>query len=373
MLYCAINKILTKHCRYSTLLFLFTLLPAHWLVAQTDFHRSAAVDQAIQAEMKRQNVVGAAVAVISNSKVVYQKGYGFANLRDRTPVTVDSVFNWASNSKPVMAILALQLVQDGKLDLDAPIRNYLPEIGDQFAEISTRHLLCHQSGIPHYSNGRIVASGKRAKPEAELDPRESLKRFGKSELLFEPGAKTSYSSYAYVLLSAVVQAAGKQEIASQLSERITGRLKMDSFQLDVPFDGQPNWVTGYRMLLGIVAPVPDYSHAWKHGAGGYKSNIGDFSKFALALSNQSLIDADTTKKMWTNQTESGGEKSEYGLGVAVSGQNDTLKVTHNGSQDETRTRMVIYPNRKRGVVFMSNTTGIDPVRFTTAVYSALED
>lgn len=341
------------------------------LHGQTPFAKASQVDQAVEAEMKRQNLVGVAIGIIWDGKIVYTKGYGYSNLEQQTKATDDSIFNWASNSKPVMGIAAMQLVQNGKLDLDKPISTYLSDLPPHMGAVTTRQLLCHQSGIPHYFNGKVIPSGQTVEPSEETDPAKAIHRFIKSPLIFEPGEKTAYSSHAYVLLSAVVQAAGQQPIEKQLLERIGKPLDLKTFQLDLPYKQQPNWVTAYRVSGGKPAPVNDVAHSWKHGAGGYKSNVKDFVRFALALSNSELIDKATTKKMWTNQTTTNGNKTTYGLGVVVQGEGDWIKVSHNGSQDETKTRMVLYPNQRTGVVVMCNTQHCNPGQISTAIYTAI--
>ena len=364
-------KVQTR-ARLAFALVVLTLAPAS-AVGQRTSPAAQAVDEAVLQEMREQNIVGAAIGIIRNSEIVYTQGYGFANLEAQAPVTDNTVFNWASNSKPVMAVAALQLVERGQLDIDQSITAYLPDLPEHLQPVTTRHLLCHQSGIPHYSNGRIVRSGERVDPLDEIDPLNSLHRFIKSPLIFEPGARTEYSSYAYVLLSAVVQAAGKQPIERQLLTRIGRPLRLSSFQLDMPSGNQRNWTTAYKVTDGTPKEVKDYAHFWKHGAGGYKSNVKDFARFALALMQGELLSGETSAAMWTPQVRSDGSPSGYGLGVAVSGRGKDLKVSHNGSQDETRTRMVVYPPQRHGVVVMCNTQGCDPNRISTAVYSAMRN
>ena len=349
---------------------LFALVTTR-LPAQEVFVHARAVDEAVTAEMERQKIVGAAIGIIRDAKVVYTKGYGLADVESGEPVTEATVFNWASNCKPVMAIAAMQLVQSGELDLDLPIETYLPALPDAMKPITTRQLLCHQSGIPHYSNGKVIPTGEKAGPGDELDPEKSLRRFLKSPLIFEPGTQKDYSSYAYVLLSAVVQAAGKASIVDQLKARITQPLDLASFQFDLPFNGQENWVKSYKIKDGQPVPVGEYAHFWKHGAGGYKSNIGDFARFALALGNRELINEETSATMWTRQKTLKQVETDFGLGVLVSGRERGLKVSHSGSQDETRTRMVIYPNQGHGIVVLCNTRDCDPGKISTAIYAAM--
>lgn len=348
-------------------------------VCNNVFRFDKQIDAVVTAEMEKQQIVGAAIGIIQDSNIVYTRGYGWANLKTKTPVTNETVFNWASNSKPLISIAALQLVESGQLMLDEPIASYCPQLPPQLRRITSRQLLCHQSGIPHYSNGTVIPSKERSGSDGryntldDINPRNSIGRFIRSPLLFESGHKTSYSSYAYVLLTAVVQAAGKDAIEKQLQNRIIDPLKLESFQLDLPANGQANWTLAYETRNGKITEVPDYAHFWKHGAGGYKSNVKDFAKFAIALSGSKLIHPELTDKMWTRQKTGDGNESVYGLGVLVSDHGERLKVSHSGSQDETRTRMVIYPHRKHGVVVMCNTQGSNPARITTAIYTALRE
>ena len=167
--------------------------------------QAEAVDEGVQAEMERQKLVGVAVGVIREGEIVYLQGYGLADRELGVKVTQQTVFNWASNSKPLAAVLAMQLVEAKKLDLEADVRQYVPEFPAKGQTITTRHLLCHQSGIPHYSNGLIVPTPGRYRTRLPfLDPLLALDHFRASPLLFKPGEKDSYSSYAYILLSAVV-------------------------------------------------------------------------------------------------------------------------------------------------------------------------
>lgn len=353
---------------------LAALLP---VISKADFSHQQQVDATVLAEMKKQKIVGAAIGIIQNSQIVYTQGYGLSDLQTGTQVTDETVFNWASNSKPLIAIAALQLVQSQTLDLDKSIDSYLPQLPPQFSKLTCRQLLCHQSGIPHYSIGQVISTQQRLEktrplnPAREIDPDESLNRFILSPLLFTPGRETSYSSYAYVLLTAVVQAAGNEPIGTQLRDRIIRPLKLNSFQLDLPDNQQSNWTKGYKIENGKHVVVTDYAHFWKHGAGGYKSNVKDFATFASALADSRLLQKSMSTKMWTQQTTIDGKQSNYGLGVVVTGSGETIKISHNGSQDETRTRMVIYPHLKHGIVVMSNTQGSDPGKITTAIYSTL--
>ena len=141
------------------------------------------IDAVVNAEMEKQQIVGAAIGIIQDSEIVYTRGYGWANLQTKIPVTNETVFNWASNSKPLISIAALQLVESGQLMLDEPIASYCPQLPPQLRRITSRQLLCHQSGIPHYSNGTVIPSKERSGSAGryntldDIDPRNSIGRF----------------------------------------------------------------------------------------------------------------------------------------------------------------------------------------------------
>lgn len=336
-----------------------------------DARRAAAVDEAVRSVMAEQQLVGLAVGVIRDGRVVYLKGYGLADREGRTPVTAETVFNWASNSKPMAAVLALQLAEKGQLDLDADVRRYVPEFPPKGTAITCRQLLCHQSGMPHYANGKIVPADRESEtPPDRPDPILSLDRFSGSPLIFAPGEKADYSSYAYILLSAVVQRAGGQDFDEQVRGRIAKPLRMGSLQLDRGTPG-PDWAAGYRKKGGQVVRAPDEANDWKFGAGGYKSTVSDFARWAAALMNHQLVSPKTEREMWTPQVTNGGKATEYGLGFAVEEGRQGLKVSHNGSQAEATSRMVLYPEAGHGVVVLCNCGFAKIGEVSTAVYSAL--
>ncbi len=338
---------------------------------------SAAVDEAVKAEIESQGLVGVAVGVVENGQTIYLGCYGRARIEPNRAVTEETVFNWASNSKPFVAVAAMQLVQAGKLDLDADVREYVPEFPEKEHRVTVRSLMCHQSGIPHYRNGKIVPlATDSSHPPDDNVPAQAIWRFAASPLIFAPGERQEYSSYAYVLLSAVVESAGGESVGEQLRKRMIEPLQLKNFQMDVAVDtdnpGQDQWAVGHtRTSAGDFLAVGDYAHAWKHGAGGYKSDIRDFARWAAALLEPTLLDQATERQMWTRQKLTGGKAGTYGLGFAVEGKGTDLKISHGGSQDETRTHLVVWPNQERGVVVMCNTNHGDARKIAMAVAAAV--
>jgi CubicO group peptidase (beta-lactamase class C family) len=334
--------------------------------------KAAAVDAAIQAEMQKEQVVGMAIGIIEKGQLQYLKGYGLADREKNIPVTTDTMFRWASCTKPIAAIAALQLAEKGQLDLDADMRKYVPEFPDKGVVITAREILCHQSGIVHYSNGKVIETKRKySTPHPFADPVVSLDHFKDSPLLFKPGEKFSYSSYAYLLLSAVAERAGKQKFADQVAERIAKPLELTTLQPDYQWANIANRAAGYRLENGKVLRSTDTDQSWKWGGGAYISTVGDFAGFAGGLLNGKLVSKETETKMWEPQKTTDGKMTNWGLGFEVQTKNGQMKASHDGKQEKTRTRFVIYPSQNNSVVVMTNSEWVDPGKFSTLIYAAL--
>lgn len=211
------------------------------------FSQAEKIDSAIQTAIAKQEIVGIGAAVIDKGHIVWIKGYGYADREAKISVYPQSThFRWASVSKPLTAIAAMQLVEQGKLDLDANIRKYVPEFPEKGQVITARQLLCHQGGIVHYSNGLIIKTPRTYDvPHPFESVINSLDFFKESPLVNNPGDRFAYSTHGYILLSAVVERAGNQSFASQVSERIGRPLNMRSLQPDYDWIDLPERAVGY--------------------------------------------------------------------------------------------------------------------------------
>jgi len=340
-----------------------------------------AVDAAMRDEMKRQELVGLAVGVIANGRVVYTQSYGWADREKKVPVTRKTMFRWASISKSLTALAAMQLWEKERLNLAADVRQLVPEFPAKAAPISARHLLCHQGGIVHYTNGKVVVT-RRSYEDA--NPFENvvlaLDTFKESPVVNAPGEKFAYTTHGYILLSAAVERAGKQKFADQVRDRIAKPLGMKSLQPDYQWRDIPHRAVGYRKREGKIVPSTNTDVSWKLGGGGYISNIDDLAKFAVGLLQHKLVRKETALKMWTPQKLNNGQFTSYGLGFSIAqyhegklgkwqpvktdhpGPPPITLVGHGGSQEKTRTRLLIIPGQNVGVVVMTNSENGDSTK-----------
>jgi CubicO group peptidase (beta-lactamase class C family) len=313
------------------------------------------VDEVMASEIVRQELVGAAVGVLVDNQIVYLKGYGLEDRENKIPVTRRTLFRWASISKPLTAIAALQLEENRQLDLQADVRKYVPEFPEKNATITSRDLLCHQGGIVHYTNGVVIATQRKYDtPHPFKNVVVGLDDFRESPLVNDPGKKYSYTTRGYMLLSAVVQRAGKKKYIDQVQKRIAGPLGMRTLQPDYQWKNIAHRAVGYRKRDGKVIPSTNTDVSWKLGGGGFISNIDDLARFAGGLLNGRLVRKDTQTRMWSPQKLNSGKVTRYGLGFFSQGEGVGKRVGHSGAQEKTRTRMVLLPRKRLGVVLMCN-------------------
>jgi CubicO group peptidase (beta-lactamase class C family) len=337
--------------------------------------QTAAVDTAMKTEMVRQRLVGAAVGVLQDGRIVYTQGYGWQDREKRIPASRGTMFRWASISKPVTAVAAMQLVEKGRLDLNADVRSYVPEFPDKGKPITVADTLSHQSGLPFYTNGKVIPRDRKYDtPHPFADVVTAVDTFALSPLLFDPGTKYSYTTYGYILASAVVQRAGRKPFAEQVEDRIADPLGMTSFQPDYQWVAIPNRAVGYRKRDGAIVRSTDTDVSWKLGGGGYISDIGDLARFAQGLLNHKLVSRATERLMWTPRATSTGTKTNYGLGFDIRVDADGHRtVSHAGSQEKTRSLMWLRPDQRRAVVVFSNSEYADVSRVKDAVVAALDN
>ena len=344
------------------------------------------IDEAAESEMERQQIVGFAVGIIQENKIAYLKGYGWEDREKRVPVTRKTMFRWASISKSLTALAAMQLWEKGHLELDADVRSYVPEFPDKGHKVTLRQLLSHQGGIVHYTNGPVIVTQRQYKqPNPFENVLLALDSFKESPLVNVPGEKYSYTTHGYILLSAALQRAGKEKFAHQVRDRIVKPLRMETLQPDYQWVEIPNRTIGYRKRQEKIVVSSNTDVSWKLAGGGYISNIDDLTKLGEGLLNGKLVKPETLKLMWTPRKTSTGEQTSYGLGfrqwnyvdgklqrtltkLGESNLKDkmTLRLMgHSGSQQKTKTLLVLEPSKKFGIALMSNSE-------QTKIYEAAE-
>ncbi|MFK7922314.1 MAG: serine hydrolase domain-containing protein [Bacteroidia bacterium] len=251
------------------------------------------------------------VLIAENGQIVHQGAYGYANTRKREPLNIHSTFQLASVSKPITAIAALLLYEDGSLQLDEPVKTYLPEF--PYANINVRHLLEHRSGLCRYMglgqdywNKHYFLSNQKVVDLLVEHP---------MRLRFRPGRKFQYNNTNYALLAAIIERLSGQSFSEFVDMRVFKPLGMqNSAAYNLMEKGKVSgraqgYIKGRR---SYQAAEGDYLDGVLGDKGVY-SNVTDLYTLDQALYEGRLLKAETVKMMF-EATASFQRGRNYALG-----------------------------------------------------------
>ena len=302
--------------------------------------------QKIDALLKQYNEYGqfnGATLVAERGKVIYKKGFGFANFEWKIPVAPDTKFRIGSVTKSFTAILILQLVEQGKLKLDDKIGLFLTDFSKlPFEQITVNHLLVHTSGLPDYNNApnffREVQSGLLS--EAEI-----IKRISQYDLLFEPGAKFSYSNDGYRLLGAIIEKVTGKNYDQALQENILMPLKMTKTGYSHQNIVLEKRAQGYRKRLSGLENAQYYQES---PASGMYSTVEDLLLFDEAVYSDKLL-SQKSKDLMLQIVPSGNA-----YGWHVSNKDGLLVIRNDGAVFGFFARVSRIPKNRYTIVLLTN-------------------
>jgi len=312
----------------------------------------------VDATLAAEAIVGLSMAIAADGELLDVRSFGWQDYHGNEPASGRTMYRWASIGKSVTATLALQLVEEGKLDLERDVREYVPEFPAKQFPFSARQLLCHQAGIVHYQHGPVRTERTYERENPFADRILALDMFKESPLLFEPDTSYSYSTHGYVLLGAVVERAGGAPFDEQLAERIAKPLGLETFQPDHPTTEIPERTLGYCVRAdGSAVLGGDSNVSWKVPGGGYISTVAELARYGAAFCDEGLLSAESRRAMWTEQRTKDGTGHGYGFGFGVGELEGRRVVSHSGGQRKTSTFLIVCPDLKLVVALMCNTQG----------------
>jgi CubicO group peptidase (beta-lactamase class C family) len=253
------------------------------------------------------------IAVVLEDRLAWSDGLGLADVENEVPARAHTVYRIASISKPIGATAVMQLVERGKVSLDDEIQKYVPAFPRKGEHrITLRHILTHTSGIRHYLSDEEVLSTTRYPSVVD-----ALRIFKDDPLLFSPGQRYSYSSYAYNLLGGVIEAASGLALEAYLSENVFRPAGMTSTYLERQGDIVKHRARQYVLEGRTVrnAPLADLSIKWV--GGGIVSTVEDLARFHIALDQGKLLCRETLALMYEPGALADGTPLQYGLGWDV--------------------------------------------------------
>jgi serine beta-lactamase-like protein LACTB, mitochondrial len=294
---------------------------------------------------------GASVTVIKDGAIVWSEGFGWADLEQRVPVTPLTRFRIGSVSKSLTSIGLGLLVQEGKIDLDAPVQRYVPSFPTKRAPVTIRELAGHTAGIRHYHGNEMVMQRHYASVTEALDI------FSRDTLLFTPGTRFSYSSYGFNLLSAAMERAAGEPFVEFMTRRVIEPMGLRHTVAEftdslIPF--RAHFYTRADSGNGIInAPYTDNSYKW--AGGGFLSTTEDLARMGQLLLDGGVLRPQIRQLLWTSQRTTDGKETGYGMGWFTD--HDAAgrrRIFHSGGSVGGTAYLLIYPDEKLVLALLVN-------------------
>lgn len=261
---------------------------------------------------ERLKIPGMSAVIIKDQRVLWAKGFGFADLENRIPATPDTLFHLASITKTFAAILIMQLVEQGKLNLDEPMSHYSTDFKDDSVKI--KHLLSHtSSGTP---GERFQYDGNRYDYLTAVIEKKTGKRFGEVvvETFFDPLGMSNSVPYHHIVVDADKWTAS------------LGKERLDRYKQSLEALAQPYAYYGNGEIIHTSYPSPDFIGA----AAGLLSTVRDMAKYDIAIDQHAFIKKETQEQAWTPFVSNSGKRLPYGLGWFVMDHHGTRLIWHTG-------------------------------------------
>ena len=302
-----------------------------------------ALDTYITAQMKKHGLKGIALAVTEGDEILYLKGYGTAG--QNRPMTAQTPMYIGSHSKSITGLAIAQLVDQGKIALNAPVQKYIPwfRVADPDAsqKITISHLLHHTSGLSEsgYTN--------RTPDDASLA--EGVRALSTARLTAPVGMQFQYFNLNFSVLALVIETVTGQSYADYVQQHIFTPLQMTHTYTD-PATARANGLSqGYSRFLGFTVPWPQHHPTYELANGFLISSAEDLAHYAIALNNQgvyqgaSVLPPEKLKLLFA-------PIQGYGMGWFV----EPGHYHHGGANETFKTFVDLYPERGLGVILLIN-------------------
>jgi len=297
--------------------------------------------------LKKTKLPGLSIAVSKYEKVIYAKGFGYADVEKKVAMTPATQLRTASVSKVITATALGRLVSEGKLDLDAPIKKYISYIDPQYADLTTRQLAGHTSGLVHRPKGSSY------KKKAFTEIKETVELI-KSPLLFSPDSKYKYSTNGFNLLAAVIEGASGMSFAQYMQAEVCKPLGMTQTAPENIHALTEKDASLYYFKKDKLRKEKLTDASYKVAGAGFRSTPIDLVNMMNAYTN-GFISQEVVAEMFKSHELSNGEKTN--VGIAWRSSYDTFGnslVDHAGSWRGARTVVVHYPKEQLSISLMIN-------------------
>ena len=317
----------------------------------------------MEGQIAYRGLPGIAVGVVSDQELVWASGFGYADLKAKTPMTPATKFRMASHSKLFTAIAIMQLREQGKLRLDDPVERYLPWLtakpaGDDDGQISVEQLLSHSSGMQREAGDHWTSF--------EFPTADELRRqYSNRQAAFAPSVRWKYSNLAYTVAGMVIEQVSGTSWADYVGTNIFRPLGMVASSVDKNVPGL-TVPYGRRMPDGTREALPFVDARGMAAATGITSNVDDMAKFVSAnfrrgpRGGAQVVSTGSWREMHRVRSVEENWTSGTGLGYDINRINNKTWVGHGGGYPGNTTQTFIQLDDKVGVIVLTNTNDSNP-------------
>lgn len=337
--------------------------PAAGFEAAADSARKLARSRVV-----RRHLPGVSIAVGRGGELVWAEGFGWANLSSNELVTPETQYRIGSISKPLTAVAVARLYEEGRIDLDASIHQYLPDFPEKRWPMTVRQVMGHIAGIRDF--GMIEA----LRTEGCANVMEGLKDFSADTLEFEPGEDYQYANFGYNMVGAIVESITGEPFLDHMELEVFDALGLHSTSTDFNGEGLPALATPYDYgAYNTSRQSQDADMSCHMPAGGYVSTPSDLVRFANSMLGAEVLAPETIAEFWTPLELNDGEPTNYGLGWQLNptrlGDDDrpTPTIGHGGRVFGGRASLIILPESGTVVAVTTNHTSGDITRLARSV------
>jgi CubicO group peptidase (beta-lactamase class C family) len=301
--------------------------------------------------LDRYDVPGAAVMVLQDGRVAYVGTFGWRDAGRRLPVRRDTVFEIGSITKQFTAACILQLQAAGKLQIDRPLSDYLPE-APHAREVTLRQLLTHTSGLHDYitdDEGGIDAKASQASTYQDL-----VARIARLPLDFQPGSRWAYSNTGYLLLGRVIETVSGESYWDYLRGHVLKPLRMTETRTMADEGRSASMAKGYRHRNGVLEAAPGLDASWAGAAGFLIAPLDDLARWDAALRAGKVVSARDYRSMTSPSATRDGASTGYGFGFFLAPEADQPRIGHTGGSNGFTAADEYFPRQGVRIIAFTN-------------------
>ncbi|PZM66111.1 serine hydrolase domain-containing protein [Paenibacillus dendritiformis] len=327
---------------------IFLLVAPSLSLAAEDLDTDQQIKTFMKEVLEEYHIPGASLSVIHNGQTIFQDSWG--TMSDGSAVTEDTTFLIGSVSKPLTSLAIMVLVEDGKINLDAPIETYIPRFNyqtDSTKSITVRHLLEQTSGINAYDGMKVTDKQGHGK---ENGVTQAITELNGVKLSHVPGEVYEYNSANYLLLGAIIEAVSNQSFSTFMDTHIFSPLGMNNTTADYESAIDRGFVPGFHSWFGKPV-IGDGLYDQSGAPYGYMtSTASDLTKFIKFMLNGGELLSEQSLKQLQTPPESG---KRYGMGWHFPRSGNKYPY-HTGATPEYKAEIFFIPEQNLGAVLLTN-------------------